>query len=127
MTSSGTAKCKHCQKDLPVDHKGPCPYCGKVGKHIIATFTDYVSITASLNVQKVHKYTKKHSWFISISIVFTIISLSVGYLLGALVGLLIGIIAAMLNWWLTPHAIETIVEITHLGDKGKGAQETKTN
>jgi len=30
-------KCKHCGKELPREHKGSCPYCGKVGKDIKVT------------------------------------------------------------------------------------------
>jgi len=125
MTSRLTAKCKHCQKDLPADHKGPCPYCGKVGKNIIATITEHVSITTSLSAQKVKRYTQKHSVFTAISIALTIVALVMGYLIADLVGLLIGIIVAIVNWWLTPYAIETVVEITNLGDKGGEIQETE--
>jgi RNA polymerase subunit RPABC4/transcription elongation factor Spt4 len=125
MASNVIAKCKHCHKELPPDHKGQCPYCGKVGKSIIATVTDYVSITASFGAQKVKRYTQKHPAFTAISIVLAMIALIVGYLIGGLVGLLVGIIVAILNWWLTPHAIETVVEITHLGDKGKAIQEAE--
>jgi len=73
----------------------------------------------------VHEYTKKHPRFIAISIALTIISSLVGYLLGNLVGLLIGIVVAILNWWLTPHAIETIREITYLGNRARETQEEK--
>jgi len=125
MASKVTAKCRHCQKDLPVEHKGPCPYCGKVGKSIIATITEYISVTTSFNAQKVHRYTQKHPRFIALSIALTITSLIAGYLLGGLVGLLIGIIVAILNLWLTPHAINTVVEITSLGNKGMGTKEVK--
>ena len=117
--------CQHCKKELPPSHTGPCPHCGKTGKDYKVTLRDKIGIAASLIAQKTHKYTKKHPLFIGISVVFTIISLSVGYLLGAWAGLLIGIIVAMLNWWITPHAMKTIVEITHLGNKERETQEAK--
>jgi len=37
--------------------------------------------------------------------------------------LLIGIIVAILNWWLTPHIVETFVEITSLGSKETESQD----
>ena len=117
--------CRHCRAELPPDHKGPCPKCGKLGKDCKVTVSVALRLAVSASAQKVHKYTKKHPRFIAISIALTITSLTLGYLLGALVGLLIGIIVATLNWWLTPHAIETITEITSWGDKGRRTQEVK--
>jgi hypothetical protein len=109
--------CRHCKAELPPDHTGPCPKCGKSGKDCKATVTLSIGLVVSVSAQKIHKYKKKHPRFIAISIAVTIISLVVGYLFGGLVGLLIGIIVAVLNWWLTPHAMETITEITSWGDK----------
>lgn len=119
--------CKHCGVELPPSHTGPCPKCGKSGKRCEASAMLTIGLVLSHSAQKIHKYIINHPIFIVISIVLTIISLSVGYLLDdALVGLLIGIILAILNLWLTPRVKETIVEITHLGDTGKVAQEAKT-
>jgi len=127
MTAEVQCWCQHCKKELPPSHTGPCPHCGKTGKDCKVTASVAIGLAVSHSAQKVHKYTKKHPLLTAISIALTIISPIVGYLLDdALVGLLIGIILAILNLWLTPHVKETIVEITHLGDKGKGAQEAKT-
>jgi hypothetical protein len=117
--------CKHCGVELPPSHTGPCPKCGKSGKRCEATAMLTIGLVLSHSAQKVHKYTMNHPKFIVISIALTTISLSAGYLFGGLVGLLVGIIVAMLNLWITPYAMKTIVEITHLGDTGKVTQETK--
>ena len=119
MTNELRCWCRHCKAELPPDHTGPCPRCGKRGKDCKATVTVSIGLVVSVSAQKIRKYKKKHPRFIAISIAVTITSLVVGYLFGGLVGLLIGIIVAMLNLWLTPHAIETRTEITSLGDKGK--------
>ena len=117
--------CRHCGTELPPSHTGPCPKCGKSGKDCKVSAIVAIGLAVSYSAQKVHKYTKKHPWFFSISIVLTIISPILGYLLVGLVGLLIGIILAILNWWLTPHAREAIVEITRLGDGGRKTQEAE--
>jgi hypothetical protein len=114
--------CRNCDIELPPSHTGPCPRCGKRGKDCKATATVSIGLAVSVSAQKIHKYKKKHPRFIAISIAVTITSLVVGYLFGGLIGLLIGIIVAGLNWWLTPHALEIITEITAWGDKGKKKQ-----
>ncbi len=125
--------CQHCGKELPRDHKGPCPYCGKTGRHFIVTAKVSIGLAVSSSVKsvkKARKYTKKHPRLTAASIALTIASPIVGYPLGdALVALLIGIILAILNLWLTPHVKETIketiAEITPWGDKGIGMQEAE--
>ena len=109
--------CRHCKVELPPSHTGPCPKCGRLGKDCKVSVTANIRIAASVSVQHVHKYTKKHPRFIAISIAVTVTALVLGYRLGGLLGLLIGVIAAILNWWLTPRAIQTIQEIRHYGEK----------
>lgn len=120
-----TANCQHCGKDLPVNHTGPCPHCGKTGKKVSATFTENVRLTASVSARKIHEYKERHPRFILISVILTIIGLVCSYILIDLVALLIGGMVAVLNFWLTPHLIETIREITYLGDVGIGADEVE--
>ena len=125
MTAEVQCWCQHCGAELPPDHKGPCPKCGKLGKDFEATLRTTIGLAASLSAQKVHKYTKRHPRFIAVSIVLTVVALILGYLLGNFAGLLIGIIVAILNWWLTPHALRTIHEIRYYGDKQERTQEAK--
>jgi len=125
MTNGLRCWCQHCHKELPPSHTGPCPHCGKTGKDCKVTLWTTIGLVASISAQKVHKYKKRHPRFIVISAVLTVVALILGYLLGNFVGLLIGIIVAILNWWLTPYAIETVVEITSWDDKGKVTKEAK--
>lgn len=74
---------------------------------------------ASYTEQNMHRYVRNHPLIIVIIIALSIISIVLGYLLGGLVGLRIGIIVAILNWWLTPYARQTIVEIRSSADKEK--------
>lgn len=125
MTGEVRCWCQHCRKELPPSHTGPCPHCGKTGKDCRVTVRATIGLAASLSAQKAHKYTKRHPRFIAVSIALTVVALVLGYLLGGFVGLLIGMIVAILNWWLTPYTMETVVEITSWGDKRRGMQEAK--
>ena len=58
MTNELRCWCQHCGTELPPDHKGPCPKCGKLGKHFEATLSTTIGLVASLSAQKVHKYIK---------------------------------------------------------------------
>ena len=107
MTSSGTDKCKHCQKDLPVDHKGPCPYCGKVGK--IITVTAHAVGVGKASVRVTHK----PKWsgeslalffgFVAIFLAIVIpgILMLLPFCPGANYGILVGLllIAGFIFWW----------------------------
>ena len=78
---------------------------------------------AAFTEQNVQGYIRNNYKIIAIIAVLTIISILAGYLLGGLTGLRIGIFAAILNWWLTPYARETLVEIKSGRDKGTETQE----
>ena len=49
MTNEVKCWCRHCKEELPPDHTGPCPKCGKRGKDCKVTATDVVGIKASLS------------------------------------------------------------------------------
>lgn len=48
MNNTTTATCQHCKKEVPPDRKGPCPYCGKVGKDITVTLSAVIGLNASI-------------------------------------------------------------------------------
>ena len=66
---------------------------------------------ASLAKQNVNTYIRNNPVIIAIIIVLTIVSIIGSYLIGGLNGLYFGIFLAILIWWLTPYARETIREI----------------
>ena len=43
-----SAECKWCGEPLTTDHIGPCPKCGKEGKHVHVEITDSVTLRDSL-------------------------------------------------------------------------------
>ncbi len=63
---------------------------------------------ASFTKQNVNTYVKSNPIIIAIVIALTIISILTGYFLGGLTGLRTGAFLAILIWWLTPYARETI-------------------
>ncbi len=72
---------------------------------------------ASFTKQNVNTYVKSNPIIIAIIMGLTIISILGGSLIGGLTGLRIGIFLAVLIWWLTPYARETIKEIKSGGKK----------
>jgi len=65
---------------------------------------------AAFTEQNVQGHIRNNYKIIAIIAIVTITSILGGYLLGGLTGLRIGIFAAILNWFLTPYARETIKE-----------------
>lgn len=46
MTNELRCWCQHCKAELPPSHTGPCPRCGKLGKHCEATAIVAVGLVA---------------------------------------------------------------------------------
>jgi undecaprenyl pyrophosphate phosphatase UppP len=88
---SSTAKCKWCKTDLPIDHSGLCPKCGKTGKEIAIEVTEVIRVLDSINVKLLKKDKKDLPLSFIMSILGTILSiiiaiLSTDFLKGVLYG-----------------------------------------
>jgi hypothetical protein len=55
MSGEEKCWCRHCKKELPPSHKGPCPYCGKIGKDCKVTTTTTLVISSNLRARKKRK------------------------------------------------------------------------
>jgi len=55
MTNELRCWCRHCKAELPPDHTGPCPRCGKHGKDCKATATVAVNVAARVSSRARHK------------------------------------------------------------------------
>lgn len=80
-----------------------------VHKKELATIEAWKGL-ASFTKKNVNTYIRNNPIIIAIIIVLTVVSILGGYLIGGLAGLRIGIFLAILIWWLTPYARETIKE-----------------
>jgi len=73
MTAEVHCWCRHCKKELPPSHTGPCPHCGKTGKDCKATVTAALAfdVRASFRARKkregIGKFVKEilQGWFLS--------------------------------------------------------------
>jgi len=107
MTNNVIVKCKHCGKELPRDHKGPCPYCGKMGKDIIATATAVIGIKTSVSATHKPKWSSESlalffgflAIFLAVVIpgILMLLPFSPGVNYGILVGFLV--VAGFIFWW----------------------------
>lgn len=71
----------------------------------------------SITKRGVNTYVRNNPIIIAIIIILTLISILGGYLIGGTEGLRVGLFLAILCWWLTPYARETIVEMKSWKDK----------
>ena len=55
MTAEIQCWCRHCERELPPSHTGPCPHCGKTGKDCKVNITDVVAISTRFRARKKRK------------------------------------------------------------------------
>ncbi len=73
MTNEVKCWCRHCKAELPLDHEGPCPKCGKSGKDCKVSAHDVVEIHNTIKVRQKRKGFRKfmketlQGWFPSVS------------------------------------------------------------
>jgi len=115
MNSEGIIKktCKKCGAELPIDHSGPCPKCGKVGKHIHAEVKENVVISERGYMKSTKEYIKKNLRDILLMKLIVIIGLILGFFISGIIGAIIGIIIAIAYDLLAFKPVEKIKEIHH--------------
>ncbi len=55
MAENAIVMCKYCRKALPLDYEGNCPYCGKAGKQVIASFRATVGLKATEEYEGIYE------------------------------------------------------------------------
>lgn len=61
-----TVNCRWCSAELPENHSGPCPRCGKEGRHIKIEVSEVIGvIDETVSVVKEIKY-KKTEWLFNL-------------------------------------------------------------
>ena len=115
MNSEGIIKitCKNCGAELPTNHSGPCPKCGKVGKHIHAEVKETIVISEKGYMKSTKEYIKKNLKDILLMKLIVIIGLILGFFISGIIGAIIGIIIAIASDLLAFKPVEKIKEIHH--------------
>lgn len=105
------ATCQHCGSPLSLNHVGPCPVCGKVGKSIHVFGFASIGIRASVAWQSTHEYYEKHRGWAAASIALTIVSSAIGVLPLGVWGVAIGLILGVVSFYVGPKAVTRVREI----------------
>jgi len=105
--------CKNCGAELSTDHSGPCPKCGKVGKHIHAEVKETIAISEKGYMKSTKEYIKKNLKDILLMKLIVIIGLILGFFISGIIGAIIGIIIAIASDLLAFKPVEKIKEIHH--------------
>lgn len=115
MNSEAITKiyCKNCGVELPTDHSGPCPKCGKTGRHIHAEVKEDIVISEKGYLKSTKEYIKKNFKDILLMKLIVIIGLIVGFFISGIIGAIIGIIIAITTDLLAFRPVEKIKEIHH--------------
>jgi len=116
MNSKAVIKitCKNCGAELSTDHSGPCPKCGKVGKHIHAEVKEVIGISEKCHMKSIKEYIKINLRDILLMKLIVIIGLIIGFFISGIIGAIIGIIIAIACDLLAFKPVEKIKEIHHL-------------
>lgn len=107
MSNEVRCWCRHCKKELPPSHTGPCPHCGKTGKDCEAT------ATATIGIKAIASATHKPEWSgkslalfsVFVAIFLAIVIPGILYLLPFRLGInyaiLVGflVVACFIFWW----------------------------
>jgi len=84
--------CQSCGAELPLDHSGPCPKCGKIGRYIVAGISEGINIKESSIWERRREFIKKNPIFIALSILITLGAPILGYFISGIIGIVLGII-----------------------------------
>ena len=107
MSSEVKCWCRHCKRELPPSHTGPCPHCGKIGKDCEANANDTVGINASLSTTHKPEWSSKSLalFFGFVAVFLAIVIPGILYLLPFSMGInyaiLIGFLLILggIFWW----------------------------
>ena len=105
-----TTKCSHCGVDLSLNHKGPCPNCGEIGKTYNVFITETINASDSLSwMQERKQIINERPWIRWFLLIFDLVSIITGFFLAQWIGAIIGIVLIILGEIFVP---KTIVIIT---------------
>ena len=102
----------HCGAEVPVEHSGLCPSCGKEGKLVNLTLQDTVSVHSSLSWETRKEYYQRHKGALAVVVSIAILSPFLGFVLVGPLGIVGGLGLGGLSYYLGPKAITKVIEKT---------------
>ncbi|CAG1013751.1 hypothetical protein [Geobacter sp.] len=106
------ANCVHCGIDIPVEHSGPCPSCGKEGKTVKLTLHESITIHSSLSWETRKEYYQKHKGALLVVVAITVLSPFLGLVIVGPIGVVVGLALGGISYYLGPIATIKVIEKT---------------
>ena len=107
MTDELKCWCRHCGTELPPNHTGPCPHCGRTGKDCKVSTTTVLGIKLSVSTTHKPKWSSESlalffgflAIFLAVIIpgILMLLPFNLGVNYGILVGFLVGV--GFIFWW----------------------------
>ncbi len=103
--------CRYCGIELSENHNGPCPSCGKTGRHIS------ISVKETINVKSLSSWERRRELMRTqpgLHLVIIVISLAapfLGLVFSGWIGVIVGLLIGVLLYFLGPKALIKIREI----------------
>jgi len=116
-SNQASARCKHCGTTLDVDHKGPCPSCGKLGKEIVVAARSAIGISEAHRVSwvKTREYIEKRPIFVGFWITLAVVQLFLGLVLAVWGSVVAGLIFTVIGGFVGFYAFTKVREVERGG------------
>ncbi len=107
-------RCAACEKELPPNHSGPCPHCGKQeGKKLKRTVQEVGEISENLQYSTVREFYEENPTIKKVVLGIALGSPFVGFALSGPVGVAVGLGISVFSYMLGPRAVVKVREIRH--------------
>ena len=112
IEQSRKVTCASCGEELSPASNGPCPVCGKTGRHTLIGLNSSIAFKSSLSLEHRHEFYEKNQWVMFIVILVTVISSLIGLFLSGWPGVVVGLFLGFVTYYLGPSAVIKVREIT---------------
>ena len=103
--------CRYCGIELSENHNGPCPDCGKTGRHISISVKETMNVRSSSSWEKRREFIKTNPMWNLIIIVISLAAPFLGLVISGWIGVIVGFLIGALLYILGPRALIKIREI----------------
>jgi hypothetical protein len=105
------AQCAGCGQQLPLDHTGPCPSCGTVGKKYNVSIQETLNVRETLGWQHMREYYEKHRVLLPTVVIITVGAPFLGLVLAGWTGVGVGLVVGIATFFLSLRAVTKVREI----------------